>query len=135
MLPARRRRRLRVRAGGGDSGTSETGVESEGGSCGIAPTYLQATNTACVPCVEGTSGSGDLGCCQASAACSALSECLTLVQCMLNCGTANTTCQNGCEGALSSSVIGTYESFASCVNTTCAFPECPTLPTGGVADF
>lgn len=112
--------------GGSDSGTSETGVESEGGTCGAAPTMLGTSNTQCVPCIEGSGG-----CCQAAADCTG--NCLTLLSCMLDCGTGNTTCQNNCEQGATSSVIGAYIDFAACVGSTCA--GCPTLPTGGTADF
>lgn len=121
-------------AGPGDGGSSsDTGTGVEGASgCGTAQELLASQNTSCVPCVEGTSGTGN-GCCGADMACSAVAACTNLLSCMLACAATDTTCQNTCENN-NPTGVNDYNEFAACLATNCS-PQCPTLPTGGTADF
>ena len=116
---------------GGDSGTSDTGVIVSG--CGTAQELLASQNTSCVPCVEGTAEAGGDGCCGADMVCSAQAACTNLVSCMVGCSASDTTCQNTCENNNPNGVQA-YNDFAACLATNCT-PQCPTLPTGGTADF
>lgn len=116
---------------GGDSGVGDTGTTVSG--CGTAQTYLLSQNTSCVPCVEGEAEAGGDGCCEADIVCSGQTACIDLLQCMVACPAGDTTCQNTCEST-NPTGVNAYNDFAACVTQNCT-PECPTLPTGGVADL
>ncbi|MGD0523855.1 MAG: hypothetical protein ABSE49_01855 [Polyangiaceae bacterium] len=118
--------------GGGDSGgAGDTGSVTSG--CGTAQALLASENTSCVPCVEGEAEAGGSGCCGADMACSSQTACLNLLQCMVGCSASDTTCQNTCENTNPNGVAA-YNDFAACLAQNCS-PQCPTLPTGGTADF
>jgi len=118
---------------GGDSGAGEGGVvQDTAAGCGVAQELLASQNTSCVPCVMGTSGTGN-GCCGADSACSAQTACLNLLQCMVGCSLTDISCQNTCENNNPNGVQA-YNEFAACLSQNCS-PECPTLPTGGTTDF
>jgi hypothetical protein len=116
-----------------DSGASDGGaVEDTASGCGTAQALLASQNTSCVPCVEGTSGTGN-GCCGADATCSAQPACLNLLQCMVGCSLTDATCANTCENNNPNGVQA-YNDFAACLSLNCS-PACATLPQGGTTDF
>ena len=120
-------------AGPTEGGTGESGTISDAaGACGTAQTLLPTMNTACIPCIEGTSGTGS-SCCEADLACSGVGACTQLLQCMVACASGDVTCANTCESMQPTGVTA-YNDFAQCLASQCS-PECPTLPQGGTADF
>jgi hypothetical protein len=116
--------------GPGDGGTSDTGTVDEGVSgCGTAQNAIVTQNLSCVPCIEGTDGTS-IGCCGADLACSAQTDCITLLECMVGCsGVGCATCENNAPAG-----VQAYNDLAQCISQNCS-PQCPALPQAGTADF
>ncbi len=109
----------------GDSDGGGT-ARGDGSSCGTADALLNA-NAACVQCI-------DTFCCQIDTTCSLSPGCFGIVACVENqaCQPGDGRCVQNCEAPYGAVDIGTYETFASCLQTSC--PGCPALQQSTLGD-
>jgi hypothetical protein len=106
---------------GGGTGAGGSGGGGGGGSTGICAPL--STDTACDTCQDNS-------CCSQMTACSNQASCHSLLTCINNCSSGDTTCMNSCQSSYSSGVT-TLTTFITCVQTSCSASCSQNAGSGG----
>lgn len=96
--------------GGGGSGSGSGGGSSSGGTTSCR---LDWKTTGCASCMSAS-------CCSYETTCSDDASCVTLLDCLVNCSSGDTTCENNCTAAAPGTAYSELSDMLTCSTNSCS---------------